>query len=66
MEGATAYDIRARESGVNDWHTVATKVTATTYRYTTDKTISHVAVRALSANSVGPWVELALMPPETG
>ena len=64
VEGATAYDIRAREAGVNDWHYVAYKVAATSYRYTTDKTIDYVAVRAVSADSVGPWVELSRMPPD--
>ena len=62
--GATHYDIRAKESGVNDWHAVAWKWAGTSYRYTTDKTIDYVAVRALSADSVGPWVELSRMPPD--
>ena len=61
-DGATHYDVRAKESGVNDWHPVAWKVAGTTYRYTTDKTIDYVAVRALSASSVGPWTELSRMP----
>ena len=63
-DGATHYDIRAKESGVNDWHAVAWKWAGTSYRYTTDKTIDYVAVRALSADSVGPWVELSRMPPD--
>ena len=60
--GATHYDIRAKEANANSWHAVAYKVTGTIYRYTTDKTIDYVAVRALSAASVGPWVELSRMP----
>ena len=63
-DGATHYDVRAKESGVNDWHAVAWKWAGTSYRYTTDKTIDYVAVRALSADSVGPWVELSRMPPD--
>ena len=62
VENATAYDIRAKESGVNDWHSVADKVTGTSYRYTTDKTIDHVAVRAVNADVVGPWTELSRLP----
>ena len=63
VANATAYDIRARESGVNDWHSVASKVTGTSYRYTTDKTIDHVAVRAVNAGRhVGPWTELSRLP----
>ena len=64
--GATAYDIRAKEAGASDWHFVARKVTGTSYRYTTDKAIDQVAVRALSADSVGPWVEISrsLTPPD--
>ena len=61
-EGATHYDIRAREANVNNWHAVAWKWSGTSYRYTTDKTIDYVAVRALSADSIGPWVELSRMP----
>ena len=62
VENATAYDIRARESGVNDWHSVASKVTGTSYRYTTDKTIDHVAVRAVNEDVTGPWTELSRLP----
>ena len=62
VTGATAYDIRARAAGVNDWHSVANKVTATTYRYTTDQTIDQVAVRAANAHSVGNWTELSRLP----
>ncbi len=62
VENATAYDIRARESGVNDWHDVAQKVTGTSYRYTTDKTIDYVAVRAVNADGVSPWTELSRLP----
>ena len=62
VENATAYDIRARESGVNDWHSVANKVTGTSYRYTTDKTIDHVAVRAVNQDTAGPWTELSRLP----
>ena len=64
VANATAYDIRARESGVNDWHSVANKVTGTSYRYTTDKTIDHVAVRAVNEDVTGPWTELSRMPPD--
>ena len=62
VSGATAYDIRARAAGVNDWHSVANKVTATTYRYTTDQAIDQVAVRAANAHSVGNWTELSRLP----
>ena len=62
VTGATAYDIRARAAGVNDWHSVANKVTATTYRYTTDQTIDQVAVRTANAHSVGNWTELSRLP----
>ena len=62
VTGATAYDIRARAAGVNDWHSVANKVTATTYRYTTDQAIDQVAVRAANAHSVGNWTELSRLP----
>ena len=62
VSGATAYDIRAKEAGASDWHSVANKITATSYRYTTGKTIDYVAVRARNANAVGPWAELSRMP----
>ena len=62
VTGATAYDIRARAAGVNDWHSVANKVTATTHRYTTDQTIDQVAVRTANAHSVGNWTELSRLP----
>ena len=47
IDGATAYDIRAKESGAANWHSVANKVTGTSYRYTTDKKIDYVAVRGV-------------------
>ena len=59
---ATGYDVRAKTAGASDWHSVAKNVTGTTYRYTTDKTINKVAVRGVSADSVGPWVERSRMP----
>ena len=66
VAGATSYDIRAKEAGASGWHDVAQKVTGTTYRYTTDKTINKVAVRGVSADSVGPWVELSRLTPPAG
>ena len=62
-QGATGYDIRAKEAGASDWHSVANKITATAYRYTTGKTIDYVAVRARNADTTGPWTELSRMPP---
>ncbi len=59
---ATGYDIRAKEAGASDWHDVAQKVTATSYRYTTTKTIDYVAVRARNADIAGPWTELSRLP----
>ncbi len=62
VAGATHYDIRAREAGVNDWRFVARKITGTSYRYTTSKTIDQVAVRARNADATGPWTELSRLP----
>ena len=58
VSGATGYDVRAKTAGSSDWHDVASDISGTSYRYTTDKTIDYVAVRARNADTVGPWTEL--------
>ena len=62
VSGATGYDVRAKEAGASDWHTVANKITATSLRYVTARTIDYVAVRARNGNATGPWAELSRLP----
>ena len=59
---ATGYDVRAKEAGASDWHTIANKITATSLRYVTARTIDYVAVRARNGNATGPWAELSRLP----
>ena len=60
---ATGYDVRAKTSGSSDWHDVASNVTGTSHRYTTNDIIDYVAVRARNANGAGAWAELSNGPP---
>ena len=62
VSGATGYDVRAKEAGASDWQTVANKITATSLRYVTARTIDYVAVRARNGNATGPWAELSRLP----
>ena len=63
VSDATGYDIRAKTSNSNSWHSVATDVTATSYRYTTSETIDYVAVRATNASGGNSeWTEASRMP----
>ena len=62
MSGATGYDVRAKTAGSSDWHDVASNITTTSHRYTTDATIDYVAVRARNANGPGNWTELSRLP----
>ena len=52
VSGATGYDVRAKTAGSTSWHSVASNVSGTSHRYTTDLTIDYVAVRARSADAV--------------
>ena len=63
VEGATGYDVRAKAEGSSSWHDVASNVTGTSYRYTTDKTIDAVAVRSRNSGGAGAWDELSRTPP---
>ena len=62
VANATAYDVRAKISNSNSWTSVATGVTATSYRYTTSNVVNVLAVRATNAGGAGPWAELSRMP----
>ena len=63
VSDATGYDIRAKTSNSNSWHSVATDVTATSYRYTTSETIDYVAVRATNASGGNSeWTEASRLP----
>ena len=62
VSGATAYDVRAKVSNSSSWSSVATGVTATSYRYTTSNVVNVLAVRARNAGGAGPWAELSRMP----
>ena len=62
VSGATGYDVRAKTAGSSDWHDVASNITTTSHRYTTDATIDYVAVRARNANGPGNWTELSRLP----
>ena len=62
VSGATGYDVRAKKAGSSDWHDVASNVTTTSHRYTTDATIDYVAVRARNANGPGNWTETSRLP----
>ena len=59
---ATGYDVRAKEAGASDWHSVANKITGTSLRYVTARTIDYVAVRARNGNATGPWAEISRLP----
>ena len=56
--------MRAKTSGSSDWHDVASNITTTSHRYTTNLTIDYVAVRARNAGGPGLWAELSNMPSE--
>ena len=62
VSGATGYDVRAKTAGSSDWHDVASNITTTSHRYTTDATIDYVAVRARNANGPGNWTEKSRLP----
>ena len=62
VSGATGYDVRAKTAGAADWHRVASNVTGTSHRYTTDATIDYIAVRAVNAGGPGPWAEISRLP----
>ena len=63
VSDATGYDIRAKTSNSNSWHSVAADVTTTSYRYTTSETIDYVAVRATNASGGNSdWTEASRMP----
>ena len=62
VSGAAAYDIRAKVANSSSWSSVATGVTATSYRYTTSEVVNAVAVRGVNAGGAGPWAELSRMP----
>ena len=62
VSGATGYDVRAKTADSSDWHDVASNITTTSHRYTTDATIDYVAVRARNANGPGNWTELSRLP----
>ena len=62
VSGATAYDVRAKVANSNSWTSVATGVTATSYRYTTSDVVNVLAVRGQNAGGAGPWAELSRMP----
>ena len=63
VSDATGYDVRAKTSGSSDWHDVASNITGTSHRYTTNDIIDYVAVRARNANGAGAWAELSNGPP---
>ena len=62
VSGATGYDVRAKAAGAADWHRVASNVTGTSHRYTTDATMDYIAVRAVNAGGPGPWAEISRSP----
>ena len=62
VTNATAYDVRAKTAGSNSWHDVASSISGTSHRYTTDATIDHIAVRAVNAGGAGPWAEISRSP----
>ena len=62
VSGATGYDVKAKTAGSSDWTDVASNITTTSHRYTTDATIDQVGVRARNANGPGPWTELPSAP----
>ena len=62
VSGAVSYDVRAKAQGAASWHGVASGVTATSYRYTTDVTLDYLSVRARSSGGAGPWADISRMP----
>ena len=64
VSGATGYDVKAQAANTSNWITVASNITDTSYRYTTNATIDYVGVRSRNANGPGPWTELSRAPNE--
>ena len=62
VSGATGYDVRAKTAGSSNWHDVASNITATSHRYTTDATIDYIAVRARNGYGPGNWAETSRLP----
>ena len=59
---ATAYDVRAKTNNSASWSSVATGVTATSYKYTTAAVVNKLAVRATNATAASAWAELSRGP----
>ena len=62
VSDATAYDVRAKINNSASWSSVATGVTATSYRYTTSDVVNKLAVRATNASGNSAWTELSRGP----
>ena len=62
VSGATGYDVRGKTAGSSSWHDVASSITTTSHRYTTDAKIDYIAVRARNAGGPGPWAEISRSP----
>ena len=62
VTGATAYDVRAKINNSASWSSVATGVTATSYRYTTSDVVNKLAVRATNSTAASAWAELSRGP----
>ena len=62
VDDATGYDVRAKVNNGNSWTSVATGITATSYKYTTSDAVNKLAVRATNAGGASAWSELSRGP----